>query len=40
MRFLATWLGNPGEYWLNIVLLVVLIAAGVWAIRKVQTKRR
>ncbi|HEY8269341.1 MAG TPA: hypothetical protein VIG33_00510 [Pseudobdellovibrionaceae bacterium] len=40
MRFLAAWFPNPGEYWMNIVILILFIAASVWGLRKIQSKRR
>lgn len=40
MRFLAAWFSNPGEYWLNIFLLIIAVAIGVWVIRKIQAKKK
>lgn len=34
MNLLAAWLGNPVEYWLNLIGLVVIIVVGVFLIRK------
>ncbi len=40
MRLLAAWFGNPGEHWINILVLKAVVAVGVWALRKFQAKRR
>ena len=40
MRLLAAWFGNPTEYWPNILGLIVVVAVGVFVIRKVQAKRK
>jgi len=40
MRLLAAWIGNPEEYWMNMILLIVFVAAGVYALRKLQASRR
>lgn len=40
MKLLAAWLSNPGEYWLNILGLIVVVAAGVFIVQKIQANRR
>lgn len=39
MRLIAAWFGNPAEYWVNILGLIV-VAIGVFIIRKVQAARK
>jgi hypothetical protein len=40
MRFLAAWLYNPEEYWPNILLLICVVAVGVWIVRKIQARKK
>lgn len=40
MRLLAAWLSNPQEYWMNLSLLVLFVAVGVFALRRIQASRQ
>ena len=40
MTFLFAWLGNPIEYWPNILVVVLFVAIGVFSLRKIQTKTK